>query len=85
MGWRKQERGFRVLRLADGSFNQGDQENLPGNVMCELRAEAGQGRRHMCIKEKRVSGWGKSMSKGPEVGVCLSSLRSYHAYMAGME
>lgn len=60
-------------------------EDLTGNVMCELRAEAGQGRRYMGIGEKRVLGKGKSMSKGPEVRVSLRSLRSYHASVAGME
>lgn len=31
-------------------------EDLIGNVICELRVEAGQGRRDMGIREKRVSG-----------------------------
>ena len=60
-------------------------EDLTGNVMCELRAEAGQGRRYMGTGKKRVLGKGKSMSKDPEVRVSLRSLRSYHASVAGME
>lgn len=59
-------------------------EDLTGNVMYELRAETGQGRKHMDIREKRFLGWGKSMSKGPEVRVYLKFM-SYHASVVGME
>ena len=47
-------------------------------VMFESRLEAAQGRRYMGIWKKRVSGGMKNMCKGPEVGVCLRYLGSYH-------
>lgn len=60
--------------------------DLTGNVMCDLKAEAGQDRRYRGIGGGggRVSGQVECMTKGLEVRVSLRPLRSYHASVAGM-
>lgn len=52
-------------------------EDLTGNVMFEFRPGAAHSRRYLGVWEKRISDQRRSMSTGPEVGVCLRYLMNF--------